>query len=397
MNDVNDAVQKRRGQHARFLGTVYAFSELIRPLKESPSLSEARQIQFIEKIDSPDLPPNEMRIFQGDSFILLRNIDTRYGLAKDRRCRAEEHRNRVIVLALDDGTNLILTKIPMEKAANGMKFMRCQFPLKIVFAGTVHQSQGMTLDRVGIDCRSKFWGHGHRYVALSRARKHENICILLPLGMPKLTIHGPVDSEVVDILDTFKSSKNPFVERAFPVDQMNEPGDETDNVQPRFSHGWVSPGDSDAPPDPDPDPAPNDGPNDPNDPPNDSSDPPNDELDPFPPLPDVCVTSTCPLDDEVDDLQTWEEDAIEIVQPPLNLPVNNDTVIRILEDQSILRFNCLGPRLSETDQMRPSVSMARVLSMGAQSSEQRFQNIMDGTSPFSIPRQMMISMSKTGL
>jgi hypothetical protein len=35
VNDVNDPVQKRRGQHARFLGIVYAFSELLRPLKNA--------------------------------------------------------------------------------------------------------------------------------------------------------------------------------------------------------------------------------------------------------------------------------------------------------------------------------------------------------------------------
>jgi hypothetical protein len=52
----------------------------------------------------------------------------------------------------------------------------------------------------------------------------------------------------------------------------------------------------------------------------------------------MCRPSAHPLDDEVDDLRTCEEDAIDIVPPPLILHVNNDTVIRILEDQSGLRF-----------------------------------------------------------
>jgi hypothetical protein len=60
---------------------------------------------------------------------------------------------------------------------------------------------------------------------------------------------------------------------------MDEPVNETENVQPLFSREWVSPGDSDAPPDHDPDAAPN---HDPNDPPNDGLDaPPDDEFGPF--------------------------------------------------------------------------------------------------------------------
>jgi hypothetical protein len=66
------------------------FTELIKPSSNCHGLSEAQQIDFIEKTDTPDLPPNDIHILQGDQFILLRDTDTRSGLVKDRRCRTIE-------------------------------------------------------------------------------------------------------------------------------------------------------------------------------------------------------------------------------------------------------------------------------------------------------------------
>jgi hypothetical protein len=61
-------------------------------------LSDSQQIDFIEKIDTPDLPPNEIHILEGDPYILPRNIDTWSGLAKGRRRPAVQLRNRIVVL-----------------------------------------------------------------------------------------------------------------------------------------------------------------------------------------------------------------------------------------------------------------------------------------------------------
>jgi hypothetical protein len=60
----------------------------------------------------------------------------------------------------EDGETRALTRIPMKKTSNGMKFIRCQLLLQLIFAGTVHGSQRMTLQRTVIDYRTKFWEHG---------------------------------------------------------------------------------------------------------------------------------------------------------------------------------------------------------------------------------------------
>jgi hypothetical protein len=205
-NEVNLNLHQWRSQEALSFGVISAYTELIRPLKNCPGFAEAQQIDFIEKIDTPDLPPNQIHILEGDPFILLRNMDTRSGLAKGRRCRAVEMKNQTVVFQFDDNDTRTLTRIPMEKKSNGMIFVRWQLPIRLMFAGTVHKSQGMTLNKAVIDCRTKFWEHGQLYVALSRVKSPIDLCILLPSDTDDLTIRPPVDQEVVNIIESINSA-----------------------------------------------------------------------------------------------------------------------------------------------------------------------------------------------
>lgn len=56
-------------------------------------------------------------------------------------------------------------------------------PIRLAYASTVHKAQGLTLDIVQIDARSRFAGNpGSMYVALSRCRTPENIRIVCSLA-----------------------------------------------------------------------------------------------------------------------------------------------------------------------------------------------------------------------
>jgi len=46
-------------------------------------------------------------------------------------------------------------------------FQKRQFPIKLVFAMTINESQGQTFDRVGIDLRKDVFNHRQFYVAFS--------------------------------------------------------------------------------------------------------------------------------------------------------------------------------------------------------------------------------------
>jgi hypothetical protein len=213
--EISQRIQAWRSSNPCDLGILRALTQLITPCKTNPGLNEAHQIDFIEKLDTPDLPPHISHFYEGDLCILLRNISTASGLVKGRRCWIVNANRRVVVIRLDTGEEITLPRIPMEKVSNGMKFARWQVPLKLIFAGTVHRSQGMTLTKVVIDLRSGFWEHGQLYVALSRVRNPANMCILLPDSSDEISpidrwdvpLHVPVNPEVVDIVSNIASNE----------------------------------------------------------------------------------------------------------------------------------------------------------------------------------------------
>jgi hypothetical protein len=111
VNPVSHDLQEWRSQEAQSLGVVSALTELIKPLSNCPGLPEAQQLEFIEMIDTSDLPPNNIHTFEGDRFILLLKIDARPRLAKCRRCRALQMKSRTVISQFDDDEARTLTRI----------------------------------------------------------------------------------------------------------------------------------------------------------------------------------------------------------------------------------------------------------------------------------------------
>jgi hypothetical protein len=103
-------IQDEMSLKARHNVSEAAFPAGIKPLSNCPGLSEAQQLEFIEMIDTSDLPPNDIHTFEGGWFFLLLNTDTRPGLAKGRRCRALQMRNRTGVFQFGDDEARTLTR-----------------------------------------------------------------------------------------------------------------------------------------------------------------------------------------------------------------------------------------------------------------------------------------------
>ena len=55
-----------------------------------------------------------------------------------------------------------------------------QFPLAAAYTSTFNSSQGLMLDRVGIDLSRPIFTHGQLYTVLSRIRLREHTCIRMP-------------------------------------------------------------------------------------------------------------------------------------------------------------------------------------------------------------------------
>jgi ATP-dependent DNA helicase PIF1 len=67
-----------------------------------------------------------------------------------------------------------------------------QYPIKLAWAITVHKSQGKTFDRVIIDLGHGAFAHGQTYVALSRCRSFDGICLKSPIKRSDIILDGTV-------------------------------------------------------------------------------------------------------------------------------------------------------------------------------------------------------------
>ena len=231
VNEMNEYFQDVRSNHCSFLGEVQASTKLEIPLNKEKFFNKNLQIDYIQKMDFPDLPPHKLRIYSGDPFILTRNIDISSQLAKSKKCHAKSLEQDILKISLDE-KDVYLIRMDLEKEFNGMKFIRTQIPIRLCYASTVHKSQGQTLEKVVLDLRGNFWEHGQMYVGLSRVRDPKNLLILLPESKSVLSELTPIssysDQEVVDIVENID---NPILVQSFLSDSDTSEIDDNDIAQ----------------------------------------------------------------------------------------------------------------------------------------------------------------------
>jgi ATP-dependent DNA helicase PIF1 len=140
--------------------------------------------------------PEVMVLKEGCQVILIYNHDTSIGLAngsrgvvigfevdKDNssdavsfsRIQSDQKWPRV---RFTNGQEVVIKPHEWKIEMNGeVKARRTQIPFILGYAITIHKCQGMTLDRVKLDLDSTF-EYGQSYVALSRAKKLEDLCLI---------------------------------------------------------------------------------------------------------------------------------------------------------------------------------------------------------------------------
>jgi hypothetical protein len=100
VNQINHHLRQWRTQEARSFGIISAVTQLIKLLSNFLGLFEAQQIDFIKKIDTPDLASNYIPILEGNPFVLIRNTHIRSGLVKGKRCREIQIKNRTVFFSV---------------------------------------------------------------------------------------------------------------------------------------------------------------------------------------------------------------------------------------------------------------------------------------------------------
>ena len=116
--------------------------------------------------------------------MVLRNLDPDNGVCNGTRVIVKRLHQNIIEAILINGPRanhtvyiprIVLISDPQQ---TGVEFKRRQFPVRLAFAMTINKAQGQTLEKVGIYLDRPVFSHGQLYVAMSRAKRPEDIKFL---------------------------------------------------------------------------------------------------------------------------------------------------------------------------------------------------------------------------
>ncbi len=120
---------------------------------------------------------NEIILKLGARVMLLVNMDFNKGLINGACGTIQEFNNSSILIKFDNG---IIAPIPKHKFEyyynERVVAERLQYPLKLAYGITIHKSQGMTLDKLVVDC-ARIFERGQAYVAMSRVKTLDGLYI----------------------------------------------------------------------------------------------------------------------------------------------------------------------------------------------------------------------------
>jgi len=112
----------------------------------------------------------EIALKLGAKVMLLVNLDFNRGLINGSCGDIQNFNEDTITVKFDNGE---VADIPRHRFEyyyhDKLTAERTQFPLKLAYGITIHKSQGMTLDKLVVDC-SRIFEKGQAYVAMSRVK-----------------------------------------------------------------------------------------------------------------------------------------------------------------------------------------------------------------------------------
>ena len=117
--------------------------------------------------------------------MLIRNVNIHDGLVNGSlgviekiSCSEDCEKHEIEVKFDHDGVTRKVEKLPVKfMTKSGKLFERCQFPLKLWFAATVHKVQGLTLKKAVLDLGPNNFDKYMTYTSLSRCKSLFDISI----------------------------------------------------------------------------------------------------------------------------------------------------------------------------------------------------------------------------
>ena len=157
----------------------------------------------------------EIALKLGAKVMLLVNLDFNRGLINGSCGDIQSFNESTITIKFDNGE---VADIPRHRFEyyyhDKLTAERTQFPLKLAYGITIHKSQGMTLDKLVVDC-SRIFEKGQAYVAMSRV-KTLNGLYLKNFSKDKVM----VDERVAEFYSNLKETGNivPISQLEFKLD-----------------------------------------------------------------------------------------------------------------------------------------------------------------------------------
>lgn len=158
-NAIDEPVVHLMAKDGVYRGKTLAYSEF------SP-----REIAILEIFNKNCRADREILLKKGCRVMLLVNMDFERGLINGSCGIIQEFNEDTINITFDNGVN---TNIPLHLFEyyynDKVVATREQYPLKLAYGITIHKSQGMTLDKLVVDCK-RIFECGQVYVAMSRVK-----------------------------------------------------------------------------------------------------------------------------------------------------------------------------------------------------------------------------------
>ena len=129
-----------------------------------------REENILKRIDTICNAEKVISLKIGVRVMLLTNLSFEKGLINGSCGEVEEIDDDYVLVKFDNGQESEITKHDFEFYNNEKLIaVRKQFPLRLAYGITIHKSQGMSLDKLVVDC-SRIFEKGQAYVALSRIK-----------------------------------------------------------------------------------------------------------------------------------------------------------------------------------------------------------------------------------
>ena len=179
IDEINEIVLKEKIKGDEFI--LYSADTMVIDKESNPD-DQHMSTEILNSYKETGIPNHKIKIKIGALCILTRNLNFSEGLVNGTKVVINRICKFLLEVYKPDSplkTHLIPRVIfKFTAGKQGCEVLRKQFPVRLAYALTINKSQGQTLDVVGIDLREHVFAHGQLYVALSRARKMRNICIL---------------------------------------------------------------------------------------------------------------------------------------------------------------------------------------------------------------------------